>query len=203
MTVQDEFWNWFREHEAELFELDASLEEEREELFDRLMFQLNRVDPGLVFEFGPNGPVREFVISAAGIEEVFPAVVSLADAAPALERWRITAFRPRCTPISGVEVNGKRIGPDDVRCSLLDNGIEAGLYLLIPGFREEDPDWKEIGYLLLDEALGEFDVETRLGMIKMLSPETPTGLDSFPLAELPVLFDALVARLEGRSGAPS
>jgi hypothetical protein len=41
--------------------------------------------------------------------------------------------------------------------------------LFIPGFREDDVALQQIGYLLLDGALGEYDVETRLGLIKMLS----------------------------------
>ena len=203
MTVQSEFWAWFRNHEAELFDFDARREAERDELFDRLAVELRKVDPGLTFEFSPPGSVREFVISAAGIKSVFPAVVRLADAAPILERWRITAFRPRRMPINSIEINGKCIHAKHVRCSLLDNGKIAGLRLLIPGFREDDVDLKQIGYLLLDEALGEFDVEMRLGLIEMRSPEASTGLKSFPLAELPALFDRLVARLEGRSGLPS
>ncbi len=79
----------------------------------------------------------------------------------------------------------------------------AGIYLFIPGFREDDVAFKQIGYLLLDATLGEYDVEVRLGLIKMLSPEMRTVADRHPLAELPTLFDQLVSRLEGRSEAPS
>jgi hypothetical protein len=86
---------------------------------------------------------------------------------------------------------------------LLDNGKIAGIYLFIPGFREDDADLKQIGYLLLDETLGEYDVESRLGLIKMLPPDARTNGDRYPLAELPRLFDQLVARLEGRSGRAS
>jgi hypothetical protein len=46
-------------------------------------------------------------------------------------------------------------------------------------------------------------VETRLGLIKMLSPDTRTEGDRYPLRKLPTLFDRLVTRLEGRSGRPS
>jgi hypothetical protein len=56
----------------------------------------------------------------------------------------------------------------------------AGVYLFIPGFREDDVALKQIGYLFLDAALGEYDVETRLGLIKMLSPETQTDGDRYP-----------------------
>ena len=76
-------------------------------------------------------------------------------------------LRPRRWPISVVEIEGKRIDPKDVQFSLLDNGGKmAGLHLFIPGFQESDVDIKQIGYLLLDEALGEYDVETRVGLIK-------------------------------------
>lgn len=40
------------------------------------------------FEFGPQGPRREFVVTAAGIRDAFPAVARLVDAAPTLERSR-------------------------------------------------------------------------------------------------------------------
>lgn len=80
---------------------------------------------------------------------------------------------------------------------MLDNGKIAGLCLFLPGFQESDGDLKQIGYLLLDETLGEYDVESRLGLIKMLSPQTRTDGDRYPLAELPLRFDELVSRLEG------
>jgi hypothetical protein len=48
---------------------------------------------------------------------------------------------------------------------------------------------KQIGYLLLDEALGEYDVETQLGLIKMMSPDSRTEGDRYPLPDLPALFD--------------
>lgn len=186
----------------EVFEFDPNKETEREELFDRLATELQKVHPDLTFEFGPEGPVREFVISAAGIKDAFPAVVCLANAAPTFERWQVTAFRPRRRPINIVEIGGKRIDPRDVQFSL-DNGKMAGLYLFIPGFREDDIDLKQVGYLLLDDALGEYDVGTRLRLIKMFSPDTRTDGERFPLPDLPAFFDQLVSRLEGRSGTPS
>jgi len=202
-TPQDAFWNWFIQHESELFGFDPGQEIERERLFDQLAAELQKVNRDLTFEFGPKGPTREFVISAAGIKDAFPAVVRLAEAAPALDRWQITAFRPRRATVMMIEIEDKRVDPKDVQFSLLDNGKMAGIYLFIPGFREDDVALKQIRYLLLDEALGEYDVETRLGLIKMLSPDTRTTGDRYPLAQLPKLFDQLVSRLEGSSGGAS
>jgi hypothetical protein len=203
MRTEEKFWNWFVMHEAELFEFDPSLEVERERLFDQLAAALQKVDPDLAFEFGPNGARREFVISAGGVKRAFPAVVALAKAAPPLDRWSVTAFRPRRSPINPVDFQGKHIHPDDVQFTLLDNGKTAGIYLFIPGFRDDSVPLKSIGYLLLDEALGEYDVETRLGLIKMLPPEAHTEGTRYPLPNLPKHFDRLVARLEGRSGRSS
>ena len=198
-TIQQQFWDWFGQHEAELFEFEFN----QERIFDELAVELQKVDPNLTFEFGPQGEKREFVISPGGIKRAFPAVSALVDSAPRLKHWRVTAFRPRRSPPSIVEFRGKRVNPKEVQFTLLDNGKVAGVYLFIPGFREDDADLKQIGYLILDDVLGEYDVEARLGLIKMLSAETRTQGERYPLSELPARFDELVARLEGRSGKPS
>jgi hypothetical protein len=203
MTAGDAFWNWFIRHEVELFEFEPAQGTERELLSGRLAIEINKFHRDLAFEFGPPCPRREFVITASSIRDAFPAVVRLVDAAPILERWQFTAFRPRRAAINVVEIGGKRIDPRDVQFSLLDNGKRAGLYLFIPGYCDGDVDLKQIGYLLLDEAWGEYDVETRLGLIKMLSPDTRTEGNRYPLPELAALFDQLASRLEGRSRTPS
>ena len=115
----------------------------------------------------------------------------------------MTAFRPRRSLPNIIEFRGKRIDPKDVQFTLLDNGTVAGIHLFIPGFQEMDAVLKQIGYLILDDVLGEYDAVVRLGLIKMLSPEARTDGQRFPLAELAVQFDQLVSRLEQRSGRPS
>ena len=196
---QERFWGWFVTHEKELFEFDPTREAERERLFNQIASELQRINRNLAFELGPRGTTREFVISAAGLKSAFPAVVRLAEAAPALDRWQITAFRPRRAPVMTIEIGDKSVDPKDVQFSLLNNGKMAGINLFIPGFRDDDIALKQIGYLLLDETLGEYDVEMRLGLIKMLSPETTTTGSRHPLPQLPKLFDELVSILEKRS----
>lgn len=202
MLPEQIFWIWFVEHEPRLFSLDAGPAAQREGLLDELAAQLQKVHRDLTFELGSSGPKRELVVSAGGLREAFPAVISLLQAAPPLKRWKLTAFRPRRSP-SVIELGGKRVDPECVRFTLLDNSHMAGIYLFIPGFDENDPDFKQAGYLLLDEALGEYDVESRLGLVKMLPPEVRTSGERHPIAALPKLFDQLVSRLEGRSGKPS
>jgi hypothetical protein len=152
---------------------------------------------------GSQGLKREFIISADGLKEVFPAVVKLFQAAPKLERWQFMAFRPRCAELRSIEVGDKEISPEDVTFSLLSNGSVAGIHLFIPGFREDDASYKSIGYLLLDECLGEYDIETRVGLIRMFPIDAPHQFERHPLVELAELFDKLTAQLSRQSEQPN
>lgn len=201
MSSEVDFWKWFVRHEHELLSFD---EADQEPIFDRVAAELRKVDSDLSFEFGPSGePKREFVISASGVRRAFPAVISLADSAPTLDRWQVIAFRPRRSTVNLVDFGGKSIDPKDVQFTLVDNGRTAGIYLFIPSFKEDDVSLKMIGYLLLDETLGEYDVATQLDFVEMKCPDTPTIGNRYALAELPTLFDQLISRLEGHSGKPS
>ena len=88
MTSQQEFWNWFSQHEGELFNFEA----DRERIFDQLAAELQKVDPNLTFEFGPSQPRREFVISAGGVRLAFQAVSALVSAAPPLNDGGLRLF---------------------------------------------------------------------------------------------------------------
>jgi len=52
----------------------------------------------------------------------------------------------------------------------------------------------QIGYLFLDEALGEYAVETQVGFVEFHSKESKYFGQSHPLRELPGDFDAYVGR---------
>lgn len=198
MTSEQAFWKWFVAHEDELLDFEA----DRERVFDLLHERLIEVHPDLVFEFGPRANRREFVISAGGLKSAFPAVTSLVAAAPKLDRWRITGFRPRRTPLNQVKIGEVCIDPADVEFSLLTDDSTIGLRLFIPGFREENKAMKHIAYLMLDEALGEYDVETKIGGIQMLPGASHLSAERYPLAELPARFDELASRLM-HTGAPN
>ncbi|HVT96553.1 MAG TPA: hypothetical protein VHE33_03545 [Acidobacteriaceae bacterium] len=199
VSQEGKFWHWFLKHEQELFNLDSN----PEPLFTQLISALSRVDRDLTFEIGPGADKRELVISAGGIKRAFPAVSRLVQAAPPqLARWTITAFRPRTPLPITLEIEGKRVSSEDVQFSLLENGSVAGIRLFIHGYNEQSTLFKQFGYLLLDAALGEYDVETGLGFIQMLPPEESTSEHRYPFADLPELFDQLIARLGKRSGIP-
>ena len=84
------------------------------------------------------------MISAGGIKGAFSSVSSLVGSAPILDRWRITAFRPRRNPENAVEFRGKRVDPRDVQFALLSNEKMPGVRLFIPGYQENDSDLKTV-----------------------------------------------------------
>ena len=62
--------------------------------------------------------------------------------------------------------------------------------VFLDGYKEDEKStWGQIGYLLLDEALGEYDVETKVGAIVFQSRESKHFERAHPLRELPKDFD--------------
>lgn len=190
-SAQDEFWTWFQTNESRIF----AFESDREAVFHGLAAKMQAVNPDLTFEFGPVRPDgrREFVISAGGIQSAFPAVESLYAKAPALKRWIWIKFRPRRLPISDVAFDGRTVRSADVRYLMAKDGNKVGITLFLDGYNEgEKSTFGQIGYLLLDEALGEYAVETQVGFIEF-EPQTSTYFSqSKPIEELPVQFDKYV-----------
>jgi len=197
-----EFWHWFLENEQRLLHHDHT-DENREEIFDDVLAALHKVDENLSFEFGPQSPTREFIVSAGGIKDSFPAVLRLQAAQPALERWEVTYFRPRRDPISTIEIDDITIKSREMEFSLLSRDKEIGLEVFISGYDDEDGRYKQIGYLFLDEALGEFDVETKVFYLRFFATSEPLKYERMPFQELPERFDELYDRLNGLSSKPS
>jgi hypothetical protein len=190
------FWAWFQNNEQSLFDF----ERHRDRIFAALTAALAAVAADLTFEIGPRiDGRRDFVISAGGIRSAFAAVKALAAAAPILPHWNVIAFRPRRTSMMAISFGGLTVRPKDVEFCLLSNGRELAIYLFFDGYREgERAIWGQIGYLLLDQALGEYDVETRGGPIQFFPLSASPEAARYPLPELPVMFDAHFAELPRR-----
>lgn len=196
MTIEDgarAFWRWFEQNQDMVFHF----ERDQETVFDRLQERLIALHPALAFEFSPviDGR-REFIISAGGFREGFPTVEALVATAPALPRWVVIGFRPRRHPIMPVTLGGKTIDPQSVEATLLSNGQMLGVRLFFHGYSQEERDvWLQIGYLLLDEALGEYDVEAKLGLVEFMPFDLHPDAPRVPLPDLPDWFDREFAGL--------
>lgn len=184
--AEQDFWAWFQAHEANLFDFEAH----QEQTFDALAAALHRVEEHLTFEFGPKqAGKREFVLSADGIREAFPPVEALHAAAPKLPRWAFVRFRPRREPMD-VSFEGVSVRAAAVRFTLTPAAGKVDIVLFLPGDERQDPEkMMGVGFLLLDHALGEFDVETKVGEIEV-QPLKRVPAAAKPLGELGRAFDA-------------
>jgi hypothetical protein len=191
-SPEADFWKWFQKNEATLFDF----ERDQAAVFDRLAVEMHKVHPSLTFEFGPKQDGRrEFVISADGIRDAFPKVESLASAAPTLPRWTVIRFRPRREP-TDIQYNGMTVKASTVSVGIQPDGAKVGLTVFIPGYSEpEGRTFGSIAFLFLDQALGELDVETRVGNVDVRAP-LPALSDAVPLSELPRTFDIFVSKLK-------
>lgn len=189
-SPEADFWKWFERNEAALFDF----ERDQEKVFDQLEAAMHKVHPSLTFELGPKHDGQcEFVISADGDREAFPKVESLFGSAPALPRWKFVKFRSRREP-SDLEYKGVSIKARSVSVLLEPDGGKAGLTVIIPGYtKAAHATYAEIAVLLLDQALGEFDVETRVGFVEVQAP-SPESAGAHSLRELPKAFDSFFAK---------
>ncbi len=187
---EQDFWRWFQQNDATLFDFESN----QGATFEQLASALHEVDPQLTFEFGPkqNGR-REFVISADGMRAAFPKVDALAAAAPAMPKWIVVKFRPRREPLD-LRYKGLEVAADGVKVALAPQGAKVGLTVFIPGYvRARHADYASLAFLFLDQALGEFDVETKVGSIDVALP-VAGDKQAIPLAQLPASFDAATAK---------
>jgi hypothetical protein len=196
LNTEQTFWAWFQQHDAVLFDFES----QPDRVFAAVATALAAVAADLTFEFGPlvDGR-RDFVISAGGIRSAFAAVTTLAAAAPVLPRWNVIAFRQRRVPILGVKIGELAVRPKEVEFSLLSNELKLGIQLFFDKYRDDERTiWGQIGYLFLDQALGEYDVETKVGLIEFFPSSAHPEAVRYPLHELPMIFDARFAELPPR-----
>ncbi len=191
MSKEEAFWSWFQANESRLFEF----EKDQDRVFADLRNAIDAVDPDLTFEFGPNRDgVREFIISAGGLKSVFPSVEALAAKAPPLQRWQIVKYRQRKGLSPYINFEGSTIRSDQVRFTLEPDGAKAGITLFMDGYTDEKHNlYGSVGFLYLDNCLGEYDVATKAGFIEFKSADAPSSLEKKPLSELTTTFDNFLA----------
>jgi hypothetical protein len=159
------FWQWFRDNADRLH---TAIGHDEEAVLSELVTALRRVHRGLTCELGPRDDGScELVISADGKRDLFPVVRHLVDTAPDVPGWIIIAFRqPKGTQYS-ISFGTTTLHPDTIWFRLRPEkkgrvGVELYMAGLTSGNRQA---FEHAAILLLDAALGEYTVETRIGSI--------------------------------------
>jgi hypothetical protein len=192
----DQFWNWFAAQSEAFLHLESHPKPEA--LLDTLQAQLHRVAPGLTFEFGPpREDPRMLVISADGILELFPAVIELAQAAPALEHWQIQPFRPPQGTDFDIRSEDHMLSPTAIWFRALPDPVMPDkliLELYFKRYAEMDKEFViNASFVLLDTAIGEYMVATRIsGISREDLPPNPEQHGLQPFSALPAVVAQIV-----------
>jgi len=184
-TKEKRFWEWFTVKSDQYF----NFENDQDRLFDDLAKELHKVDENLGFEFSHilDNDKREFVITACGIKSSFPAVSNLVINSPSLPKWEIIAFRQPHLDNANITVHGIQLDVKDVFFLYGKSNRKVDIELHIRDYQNTD-DWGEAAYLLLDQVIGEYATETKIGGIdikKLKESDVPT---LYPLTELPKII---------------
>jgi hypothetical protein len=192
-TPLERFWIWFETNSERLWNIPDDVGDRK--LFDELSSELRRAAPGLTWELSraQNGK-REFVISADGQRERFPLVKRIVAAAPTLERWVITAFRPR-DPIGNRIVMGEvQLNPDDIWFgSKLGAGGSVELIFAVRGLTEDNfNQLMPAVIILMDGAIGEYDAVMKVRNVYPAAlPPDPGAAGLRPFKDLPSFIDTV------------
>lgn len=187
-SAEDKFWAWFQKNENKIFHF----ENDQETIFNELGSRMGMVNSDLTFEFGPVNEQgkREFVISAGGIKSSFPAVESLYSSAPNLNNWIFIKYRPRRNSLSDIDYGGVIVTATSVKYKMFKDNDKVGIIVFIKGYNKKQKNiYDNIGYLLLDEALGEYDIETKVGFIEFHGHDSQYYEGAQPIKYLAEAFD--------------
>lgn len=192
-SPEQRFWHWFLVNEESLRKGSDATQAGK---YEELEAELKKVNEHLGFEIErSDAHLREFVVSASGRKEAFPAVVALVEAAPKLEHWIVRAFRPR-REIERLEMAGRVLHIDEVFFTMEPAAHLVNITLYFGDEEDFDEEvYGHIAFVLLDAELGEFDVEMLVGRVDVLPRNAPSRFAKYPLRELPKRFDEMVMRM--------
>jgi len=186
------FWTWFKK-ESNNFYIHETIPEN---ILNKLHNELHKINKYLTFEFGPKTTKRKFIISADGIKGAFNDVEKLVEEKPVMENWETLKFRQRKDFDNIITINDISLYPENIRYVLFPYNNRIGLILFIKGFLSNEDILKQMGYLFLDDALGEYDVEMKIDGIKFCDYNDEYFEQSLPAKTLRKDFDKLCNELK-------
>ncbi len=191
-SKEEKFWQWVLTNTARLERPVDQLGESVTELTDAV----RKASPGLVAELALSEEqvVNEIVISADGRKELFPEVRRIVAAAPRELPWKVTSFRqPRMTTGMKIGMPGLELSSDEMWFSTQAEGELVSLTVFIRVLSEETRDMvSHAGFMLLDAAVGEVFLETKVGAISFEpAPAQPGDNGLIPFEEIGSHFGIL------------
>lgn len=195
MAAPSDFWRWFCANERQLKDRGHP---RREALADELLERLQQVSEQLWFELGlMKDGSGHLIVTAEGNTGAFADVVALVDAAPAIEGWEITAFKPPRGFGFVLNRSGIAIDPRQARFVALEDPDDPGFFGIEVGFPHYDParedDFLDATYTMLEVGLGELALAEHVHHLQVGAlPDDPESSGYLPMERLATLLPGRV-----------
>ncbi len=195
MAAPGDFWRWFCANERQLKDRGHP---RREALADELLERLQQVSEQLWFELGlMKDGSGHLIVTAEGNTGAFADVVALVDAAPAIEGWEITAFKPPRGFGFVLNRSGIAIDPRQARFVALEDPDDPGFFGIEVGFPHYDParedDFLDATYTMLEVGLGELALAEHVHHLQVGAlPDDPESSGYLPMERLATLLPGRV-----------
>ncbi|MEP2279519.1 hypothetical protein [Maribacter sp.] len=182
------FWSWFKINQNNYLFLSDVDEEEKENLLNIFIEELQKFNEHLYFEIGghPDDEKVELIISAEGNTDVFPAVEDLTTVAPSFKNWDIIAFKPPMGKGFELEFHGIKFNPETIIYVPLHsktNPNSIGINVYYPDFIESEKEVYLTGtFLMLDTILGEKSSALDIDYVDIL--KTPEDITEYNFGHL-------------------
>lgn len=189
-AIDAAFWKWTADHLKQI----KAVKKPDDAINLQLSNELDKVAEGLSYELGVGKKPFELIISADGDKRLFPLVKRLVATAPALPDTKVIAFRPRKDVAGlGIGLDDNEVNADDLYWKGTPDEDRPGfqsLQIFVKDVSEADlPNVRTPALLLVDAAVGEFDMETRIGNVELSALPNNAGPEFKPLASLPTWLD--------------
>ena len=194
-----DFWDWWR-HDGAAAVSAALAAHDLEAVLRLTTERIDAVDPRLAWEYGAGHVAAQALVVTAGGDPDVRATARrwlLAAPDPSAE-WEYHDMRQANPTGFALQFGEQRLASDDVvvgvaqRGPVLDVAVHHPLFSAMPAEAAA-----HVGYLLLDNAVGEESVELWLGRVE---PVTARPSGAFPLHELPTRIAAVRAEYTGPDG---
>lgn len=195
MAAPGDFWRWFCANERQLKDRGHP---RREALADELLERLQQVSEQLWFELGlMKDGSGHLIVTAEGNTGALADVVALVDAAPAIEGWEITAFKPPRGFGFVLNRSGIAIDPRQARFVALEDPDDPGFFGIEVGFPHYDParedDFLDATYTMLEVGLGELALAEHVHHLQVGAlPDDPESSGYLPMERLARLLPGRV-----------
>ena len=176
----EDFWNWFSQHQKDFHKVVKVHESIEADFFDHLAPKLDELHKDIYFVSGmAGGNTAELIFSAEGRVKNFFIIEELVAAAPQIDGWLFTAFKP-ATNIEdmGIGIHGLDFTPQNLNFYSnvhKEYPDEIDITITYDDYTEDNKDHAYNGvHIFMDHLLGEINFAEIIDNLRICAPADAT-----------------------------